>query len=97
MVMEGPVEVVLEDGTVVRSDRPVVALCTCRRSLLYPWCDTSHRGPRRAAATRDRAPRPGSPGAEPSGGGPREPRAGGHGASADGHGGERRRSQGRAQ
>ncbi|TVL91330.1 hypothetical protein CD790_17750 [Streptomyces sp. SAJ15] len=89
MVMEGPVEVVLEDGSVVRSDRPVVALCTCRRSLLYPWCDTSHRGPRRAAATRDRAPRPVSPGAEPSGG-PLEP-------PADGRGGERRPSQGSAQ
>ncbi|MFB6992827.1 CDGSH iron-sulfur domain-containing protein, partial [Streptomyces sp. NPDC056304] len=23
---------------------PVVALCTCRRSLIFPWCDTSHRG-----------------------------------------------------
>ncbi len=43
MLVEGPVEVVLEDGRVVRSDRFVVALCTCRRSRCYPWCDTSHR------------------------------------------------------
>ncbi|MGW6486778.1 CDGSH iron-sulfur domain-containing protein [Streptomyces sp. NPDC055056] len=41
--MEGPVEVVLSDGTVARSDRFMVALCTCRRSRTYPWCDTSHR------------------------------------------------------
>ncbi|MFE9913017.1 CDGSH iron-sulfur domain-containing protein [Streptomyces clavifer] len=25
------------------SDRFVVAVCTCRRSRMYPWCDTSHR------------------------------------------------------
>ncbi|MER7730056.1 MULTISPECIES: CDGSH iron-sulfur domain-containing protein [Streptomyces] len=43
VVVEGPVEVVLEDGTVARSDRFAVALCTCRRSRTYPWCDTSHR------------------------------------------------------
>jgi CDGSH-type Zn-finger protein len=50
MLVEGPVEFVREDGTVVRSDRPVVALCTCRRSKGFPFCDTSHRrrgrGPR---------------------------------------------------
>ncbi len=43
ILVEGPVEVVLEDGRTVRSDRFRVALCTCRRSRLYPWCDTSHR------------------------------------------------------
>ncbi|EDY66793.1 CDGSH-type Zn-finger protein [Streptomyces pristinaespiralis] len=43
MLVEGPVEVVLDDGTTVRSDRFTVALCTCRRSRTYPWCDTSHR------------------------------------------------------
>ncbi|MEU6880948.1 CDGSH iron-sulfur domain-containing protein [Streptomyces sp. NPDC046712] len=43
MLVEGPVEVALEDGTVVTSDRFCVALCTCRRSRRYPWCDTSHR------------------------------------------------------
>ncbi|MFD5114485.1 CDGSH iron-sulfur domain-containing protein [Streptomyces sp. NPDC058391] len=42
-LVEGPVEVVLEDGTTVTSDRFCVALCTCRRSRTYPWCDTSHR------------------------------------------------------
>ncbi|MGI5336197.1 CDGSH iron-sulfur domain-containing protein [Streptomyces sp. CA-181903] len=40
----------MEDGSVVRSDRPVVALCTCRRSEQFPWCDTSHRRRRRPPA-----------------------------------------------
>ncbi|WP_078856777.1 CDGSH iron-sulfur domain-containing protein [Streptomyces sp. NBRC 109706] len=43
LLLEGPVEVTLDDGRVVRSDRFAVALCTCRRSRRYPWCDTSHR------------------------------------------------------
>ncbi|UNO38851.1 CDGSH iron-sulfur domain-containing protein [Streptomyces sp. MST-110588] len=47
VLIEGPVEVALEDGGTARSDRPVVAVCMCRRSRIYPWCDTSHRGRRR--------------------------------------------------
>lgn len=43
VLVEGPVEVQMPDGTLVRSDRPVVALCTCRRSRRQPFCDTSHR------------------------------------------------------
>ncbi|MEU3055612.1 CDGSH iron-sulfur domain-containing protein [Streptomyces griseus] len=43
ILVEGPVEVVADDGTTTRSDRFVVAICTCRRSRTYPWCDTSHR------------------------------------------------------
>ncbi|MET4921849.1 CDGSH iron-sulfur domain-containing protein [Streptomyces sp. PSRA5] len=42
-LVEGPVEVTLDDGSTVRSDRFTVALCACRRSRTYPWCDTSHR------------------------------------------------------
>ncbi|SOD63145.1 Iron-binding zinc finger CDGSH type [Streptomyces zhaozhouensis] len=49
LLVEGPVEVVLDDGRVMRRDRFLVALCTCRRSRRYPWCDTSHR--RRARGT----------------------------------------------
>ncbi|MFI0737368.1 CDGSH iron-sulfur domain-containing protein [Streptomyces sp. NPDC021100] len=49
-LVEGPVEVVMEDGSIVRSDRPVVALCACRRSAEFPWCDTSHRRRRRPPA-----------------------------------------------
>jgi len=48
VVVEGPVEIVLADGTVARSDRFSVAICTCRRSRAYPWCDTSHRRRERA-------------------------------------------------
>lgn len=43
LLVDGPVEVELPDGTVVPCDRPVVALCTCRRSRRQPFCDTSHR------------------------------------------------------
>lgn len=57
VLVEGPVEVVLDDGTVARSDRFVVALCTCRRSRTYPWCDTSHRRRERTATPpEDRNP-----------------------------------------
>lgn len=51
MLIEGPVDLVLPDGTEARSDRPVVAICACRRSKLYPFCDTSHRDHARPAAT----------------------------------------------
>ncbi|MEU9303842.1 CDGSH iron-sulfur domain-containing protein [Streptomyces sp. NPDC048269] len=48
VMVEGPVEIVLDDGTIARSDRFMVAVCTCRRSRTYPWCDTSHRPRERA-------------------------------------------------
>jgi len=43
VLVEGPVELELDDGTLVRSERFVVAVCACRRSKTYPICDTSHR------------------------------------------------------
>ncbi|MFD3654910.1 CDGSH iron-sulfur domain-containing protein [Streptomyces sp. NPDC058620] len=43
ILVEGPVEVTTDDGRVVVSERFVVAICTCRRSRIHPWCDTSHR------------------------------------------------------
>ncbi|MFJ8553298.1 CDGSH iron-sulfur domain-containing protein [Streptomyces sp. NPDC093676] len=43
LLVPGPVEVTLADGTVAVSTRFVVAVCMCRRSAIYPWCDTSHR------------------------------------------------------
>ncbi|MFG2539354.1 CDGSH iron-sulfur domain-containing protein [Streptomyces sp. NPDC048511] len=43
ILIEGPVAIVREDGTIATPDRFVVAVCTCRRSRMYPWCDTSHR------------------------------------------------------
>ncbi|MFF4425555.1 CDGSH iron-sulfur domain-containing protein [Streptomyces sp. NPDC001549] len=50
VLVQGPVEIILDDGTVARSDRFMVAVCTCRRSRTYPWCDTSHRRRERAAS-----------------------------------------------
>jgi CDGSH-type Zn-finger protein len=43
VLVHGPVEVILADGRKVTSDRAVTALCMCRRSGRYPFCDTSHR------------------------------------------------------
>jgi CDGSH-type Zn-finger protein len=43
ILIDGPVELVTEDGRVVISDRFVVAVCVCRRSKRYPFCDASHR------------------------------------------------------
>jgi hypothetical protein len=42
-LIEGPVEIVLADGSTVVSDRFMVALCLCHRSRRFPLCDTSHR------------------------------------------------------
>jgi CDGSH-type Zn-finger protein len=43
ILVQGPVRIELPDGTVMESDRFQVAICTCRRSKIYPLCDTSHR------------------------------------------------------
>jgi len=43
ILVEGPVELVTDDGTIVHSARFVVAVCACRRSKNFPLCDTSHR------------------------------------------------------
>ena len=51
MLVEGPVEIVLADGSVHVSERPTVALCTCRRSRSFPFCDTSHRRRSRPATS----------------------------------------------
>lgn len=56
VLVEGPVEVDLGDGRTAASDRFMVALCACRRSRSYPWCDTSHRRRSRPANSPE-APR----------------------------------------
>jgi CDGSH-type Zn-finger protein len=56
LLVEGPVEVELEDGSVVTSDRFRVALCTCARSRTFPWCDTSHRRTARSAGGEEEQP-----------------------------------------
>jgi CDGSH-type Zn-finger protein len=43
VLVEGPVELVTPDGEKVASDRFMVAVCACRRSKRFPFCDTSHR------------------------------------------------------
>lgn len=43
LLVRGPVVVELPDGSRVRSDRPVSALCVCKRTRRPPFCDTSHR------------------------------------------------------
>ncbi|WP_406109241.1 CDGSH iron-sulfur domain-containing protein [Streptomyces sp. NBC_01003] len=58
LLVEGPVKVVVDDGAVFVSQRFTVAICTCRRSRNYPWCDTSHR--RRTKPRTDPAPPPAS-------------------------------------
>ena len=42
-MVQGPVRIQLPDGSVVTSDRFMVAICACQRSQAYPLCDTSHR------------------------------------------------------
>jgi CDGSH-type Zn-finger protein len=53
LLVSGPVDIVLPDGRRVRCDRPVTALCTCRRSRRQPFCDTSHRRKVRAGHEED--------------------------------------------
>jgi CDGSH-type Zn-finger protein len=53
VLVEGPVDMVLPDGTLVKSNRPVVAICACRRSKRYPFCDTSHRERSRPGSRSD--------------------------------------------
>jgi CDGSH-type Zn-finger protein len=50
VLVEGPVEIVVDDGRSLVSDRAVVALCGCKRSRCYPFCDTSHRKRSRSSA-----------------------------------------------
>lgn len=52
LMVQGPVRIELPDGSVVESDRFMVAICTCRRSKSYPLCDTSHRRKRRTSDQR---------------------------------------------
>jgi CDGSH-type Zn-finger protein len=49
VLIPGPVCIETPNGEVVESDRFMVAICTCRRSKIYPMCDTSHRRCRPAA------------------------------------------------
>ncbi|MFJ4823475.1 CDGSH iron-sulfur domain-containing protein [Streptomyces bacillaris] len=66
LLVEGPVEVVGDDGTLYTSRRFTAAICTCRRTRTYPWCDTSHR---RRVKPGDQEPRQRNPGEPEKGAG----------------------------
>lgn len=53
VLVEGPVHIEMPDGTAVDSDRFMVAICACRRSKIYPMCDTSHRNRARGVGPSD--------------------------------------------
>lgn len=53
VMVEGPVRIEMPDGSIVESDRFMVAICACRRSETYPLCDTSHRRRQRGDSTAD--------------------------------------------
>jgi CDGSH-type Zn-finger protein len=55
VMVQGPVHIEMPDGSVVESDRFMVAICTCRRSKAYPLCDTSHRCRRRSGSSGKRS------------------------------------------
>jgi CDGSH-type Zn-finger protein len=56
VMMQGPVRIEMPDGSVVESDRFMVAICACRKSKAYPLCDTSHRRRRRAGESSGQRP-----------------------------------------
>jgi CDGSH-type Zn-finger protein len=56
VMMQGPVRIEMPDGSVVESDRFMVAICTCRKSKAYPLCDTSHRCRRRVDESSGQRP-----------------------------------------
>ncbi|WP_047868179.1 CDGSH iron-sulfur domain-containing protein [Nocardiopsis sp. RV163] len=56
VLVYGPVDVETPDGTRVRSDRAVTALCVCGRSRRRPFCDTSHRRRVRGDAGKEHGP-----------------------------------------
>lgn len=47
LLVRGADEVVGIDGEPTPVDHAVVALCRCGRSERLPWCDSSHRAPRK--------------------------------------------------
>jgi CDGSH-type Zn-finger protein len=58
VLVSGPVNLELPDGRHVSSRRPVTAVCTCRRSRRYPFCDASHRVPVETASVPTSGTRP---------------------------------------
>jgi CDGSH-type Zn-finger protein len=52
MLVRGAGTVLDDDGNEHPVTRPVVALCTCGRSSLKPWCDGTHQVVRERANDR---------------------------------------------
>jgi CDGSH-type Zn-finger protein len=43
LLVRGAEAVVDQDGTKHSVDRPVVAVCMCKKSGRAPWCDGTHK------------------------------------------------------
>jgi len=56
LLVDGPIRITLPDGSIVDSDRFTVAICTCRRSKIYPLCDASHRRKKRKKLSHKQLP-----------------------------------------
>jgi CDGSH-type Zn-finger protein len=67
LLVRGRVDIVGDDGTVIRNPRRTVALCRCGASAIKPWCDGTHKLIRFTTAEQppvdddDAAPRPSGP------------------------------------
>jgi len=60
-LVRGPIDLRSADGTTIKVDRPVIALCRCGKSLIRPFCDGTHKQAKFKAD--DKAERRGVPGA----------------------------------
>jgi CDGSH-type Zn-finger protein len=60
LLVRGPFTLLDQDGTEIRVDREVVALCRCGKSRMKPLCDSTHK------AIGFRAPSRPAPPAEPA-------------------------------
>ncbi len=43
LLVRGPIDLQGEDGTEIKVDRPVIALCRCGLSRIRPFCDGTHK------------------------------------------------------
>ncbi|HEX5729437.1 CDGSH iron-sulfur domain-containing protein [Microbacterium sp.] len=43
LLIRGAVEIIGDDGEVLRNPRRTVALCRCGSSAIKPWCDGTHK------------------------------------------------------
>jgi CDGSH-type Zn-finger protein len=43
LLVRGEVDIVGDDGEVIRNPRRTIALCRCGASAIKPWCDGTHK------------------------------------------------------